>query len=196
MGEPKTTKPPSGKGSTTLRLAKGVASVGGIGFLPGGPGTYASMLYAVVWWGFGLGVAYNLELSFLNATFAPIFREALLVSGTLIWMLLLVGLWSTAKVQPYWGKDPSTVVIDEVLGQAIALFAIPWHPYTVIGALILFRFFDIAKPLGIRRMEKLPGAWGVMLDDVLAGIYANIVLQILWHSGLLGQLTGIRILVP
>ena len=58
------------------------------------------------------------------------------------------------------------------------------HIFTFIAAFILFRFFDIAKPLGIRQLENIKGGWGVMLDDVLAGVYANIVLQILVASGL------------
>ena len=75
-------------------------------------------------------------------------------------------------------KDSYRVVIDEVAGMGITLFAIPdtWQ-YVGIG-LVLFRFFDIAKPLFIRKMEKLRGGWGVMLDDVLAGVYANLLLQI------------------
>ncbi|MNU03436.1 Phosphatidylglycerophosphatase A [compost metagenome] len=68
-------------------------------------------------------------------------------------------------------------MIDEVAGMGIALLCVPlkW-PYYLM-ALILFRFFDIAKPFYIRHLEVLPGGWGVMADDVLAGIYANVVLQ-------------------
>ncbi|SFA53410.1 Phosphatidylglycerophosphatase A [Pedobacter suwonensis] len=86
---------------------------------------------------------------------------------------------SADRVEEIWGKDHNRVVIDEVAGMCITLLLIPlkWQ-YTLIG-LILFRFFDILKPFGIRRLEELPGGWGVMADDVLAGIYANIILQLI-----------------
>jgi phosphatidylglycerophosphatase A len=94
-------------------------------------------------------------------------------------MLTAAGIWSANEVEPYWGKDSSRVVIDEAAGICISLLFVPVTPVHVLVALLLFRFFDIVKPLFIRRMEKRPGGWGVMLDDVLAGIYSNILLQIL-----------------
>jgi len=73
------------------------------------------------------------------------------------------------------------VVVDEAAGMCITLLFVPVALKYVICGLILFRFFDIVKPLYIKKMEKLPGGWGIMLDDVLAGVYANIILQaILW----------------
>jgi phosphatidylglycerophosphatase A len=78
-----------------------------------------------------------------------------------------------------WGKDSSKVVIDEVAGMLITLLFIPVTVNNLMVGLLLFRFFDIAKPLGIRKMEDLPKGWGVMADDVLAGIYAHIVLLVL-----------------
>lgn len=85
---------------------------------------------------------------------------------------------SADRVEEIWGKDHNRVVIDEVAGMCITLLFVPlkWQ-YTLIG-LVLFRFFDILKPFGIRKLEELPGGWGVMADDVLAGIYANIILQL------------------
>jgi len=79
-------------------------------------------------------------------------------------------------------EDPQHVVIDEVAGQWIALIACPvdWkHP---LVALALFRLFDIFKPPPARQLEDLPGGWGIMLDDVAAGLYALLVLQVLRHS--------------
>lgn len=78
--------------------------------------------------------------------------------------------------EPYWGEDPSRVVVDEMVGVWITLLAAPaGHVWYGLAAFVLFRFFDILKPLGIRRMEKLPGGVGVMMDDVLAGVYGFIV---------------------
>jgi phosphatidylglycerophosphatase A len=92
---------------------------------------------------------------------------------------LALGVYSSGKVEAGWGKDSYRVVIDEVVGMGLTLLFVPvrW-PYLAIG-LLLFRFFDIAKPLYIRKMEQLNGGWGVMMDDVLAGVYANLLLQLI-----------------
>jgi phosphatidylglycerophosphatase A len=79
------------------------------------------------------------------------------------------------------GKDSYRVVIDEVAGMWVSLLFVPITTPTLVAGLVLFRFFDITKPLYIRRMEKLPGGVGVMMDDVLAGVYTNILLQIGLH---------------
>ena len=79
-----------------------------------------------------------------------------------------------------WGKDPKQTVIDEMIGLSIAVLGLPLSWPYLLGAFILFRFFDIAKPLGIRQLEEAPKGWGVMLDDVLAGVYANICLQFIY----------------
>jgi len=90
-----------------------------------------------------------------------------------------MGIISGDVVESVWGKDHQRVVIDEVAGMGVALLIIPLKLEYYIMAFILFRFFDIVKPLYIRRLEALPGGWGVMADDVLAGIYANVVLQLI-----------------
>jgi phosphatidylglycerophosphatase A len=83
-----------------------------------------------------------------------------------------------------WGKDSYRIVIDEVAGMCLTLLFVPVSWQTVTIGLVLFRFFDIAKPFYIRKMEKLNGGWGVMMDDMLAGLYSNIILQIIVISGL------------
>ncbi len=94
-------------------------------------------------------------------------------------LLMAAGVWSSGRMERKWGKDNYRIVIDEVVGMCCTLLFIPvrW-PYVLTG-LVLFRFFDIAKPLYIRRMEELKGGWGVMMDDVLAGVYSNLILQVL-----------------
>jgi phosphatidylglycerophosphatase A len=87
-------------------------------------------------------------------------------------------------VEKNWGKDNQKVVIDEVAGMCISLLLVPLSVPYVAAGLILFRFFDITKPLYIRKAEHLPGGWGVMLDDVLAGIYTNLLLQLVYRSKL------------
>ena len=134
----------------------------GIGYTPKGGGTVAAVACCIAWYFAGAG---GNESAFLEVS----------VTG----LILAIGIWSAGKVENKWGKDSSKVVIDEVAGMCLTLLFIPvrWQ-YVLIG-LVLFRFFDIVKPLYIRRMEKLNGGWGVMMDDVLAGIYSNIVLQLI-----------------
>jgi phosphatidylglycerophosphatase A len=83
-------------------------------------------------------------------------------------LVTITGIWSAAKVEPAWGKDSSRVVIDEAAGMCVSLLLIPAELKYIIAGLVLFRFFDIAKPLLIRKTELLPGGWGVMMDDLLA----------------------------
>lgn len=137
----------------------------GIGYIGKGAGTIAAVACSVCWY-----------LAYRNG-YQPI--PSLIVTL----LITLLGIWSSNVVSKIWGKDPARVVIDEVAGMCISLLFVPVTIKYVIAALILFRFFDIAKPLFIRKLEKLPGGWGIMLDDVLAGIYANILLQIvLWFK--------------
>ncbi len=100
------------------------------------------------------------------------------------WLLLLLtavitftGIYTGNQVEPEWGKDSYRVVIDEVAGMLVTMLFVPQSLYLLVAGFILFRFFDILKPLFIRKMESLPGGTGVMMDDILAGIYANLLLQ-------------------
>ena len=132
----------------------------GIGYIRKGGGTAAAAVCCIVWY-----FAWKGETGYF---WLP-------VAVTLA--LLTLGTWSADKVEAGWGKDSYRVVIDEVVGMCITLLFVPVRWSYVITGLALFRFFDIAKPLYIRKMEQLDGGWGVMMDDVLAGIYANLILQ-------------------
>ncbi len=96
----------------------------------------------------------------------------------LIILFFFLGVHSSNQLEKNWGKDPSKVVIDEVVGMWIAMLMIPSGWIYTMAAFVLFRLFDIYKPFFIRRMEKLKGGWGIMMDDVLAGIYANVIIQL------------------
>ena len=109
------------------------------------------------------------------------------VLATLIWAALAYGLGIT-QLQPYWGEDPSRVVIDEMAGVWIPLSLLT--PFTAQGevkdawwwalvALVLFRFFDMVKPLGIKKLDNRQGAFYVMADDLLGGLYAAVSLIII-----------------
>jgi phosphatidylglycerophosphatase A len=107
----------------------------------------------------------------LWATFQFVVLEAIVL--LLIVLFTALGIWATAKLTPFWGDDPSRVVVDEMVGVWIALLmAVEWK--TAIAALLLFRLFDIVKPLGIRSIDRRQGAFWVMADDIVAGIYAAV----------------------
>lgn len=138
-----------------------IASIFGIGYIRKGGGTVAAAFAVLIWWllfsKIGADIAIEIGITFL---------------------VTALGVWAGNKVEPEWGKDSYRVVIDEVAGMFISVLFVPIDWRWLLAGFILFRFFDIAKPLYVRRMEVFKGGWGVMLDDVLAGIYANIVLQV------------------
>ena len=138
----------------------------GAGYWPWGPGTAGAVLASIIW----AGLSQVLPLFQLSVTMI-----------SLIVLFTILGTWATSKLTPFWGNDPSRVVIDEMVGVWIPLLmASNW--WQALTALLLFRFFDIIKPLGIRSLDQRKGAFWVMADDLLAGIYAAIVLHliILW----------------
>jgi phosphatidylglycerophosphatase A len=143
----------------------------GVGYLHPGPGTHASVITALFWW-------------VLTTRLAP--TQHLPVLAVLALVVTLVGIPAAGIVERESGrKDPQQVVIDEVAGQMIAMLSFPYFvPITwkyLLASLILFRAFDIVKPPPMRQLEKLPGGWGIMLDDVAAGLLALVSLQLLIH---------------
>ncbi|RZK30159.1 MAG: phosphatidylglycerophosphatase A [Hymenobacter sp.] len=142
-------------------MYKQLASVLGIGYVKGG-GTVAAVVTCLV--------LYLARAS--EPTVLP-WPASLLTVG-----LLALGTLAAERVEPHWGKDSSRVVIDEVAGMWVTLLLVPTTGPRLLVGLVLFRFFDIVKPLFIRNMEQLPGGVGVMMDDVLAGVYANLLLQV------------------
>jgi phosphatidylglycerophosphatase A len=149
-----------------MQFHKLISTCLGIGYIGKGAGTVAAIATCIAWYFAWAGGYPHLYLS-LIITIA----------------LTFLGVWSSGIVEKIWGKDPSKVVIDEAAGMCISLLFLPVNLKYVIAALILFRFFDIVKPLLIKKMEQFPGGWGIMLDDVLAGIYANVLLQfVVWFK--------------
>jgi phosphatidylglycerophosphatase A len=135
----------------------------GSGFCPWGPGTAGAILATLVWGGGSM-----------------LLTPTMLFSCTLMSIIAftILGTWATSRLQPYWGDDPSRVVIDEMVGVWIPLLiASSWKQ--ALLALLLFRFFDIVKPLGIRALDRRKGAFWVMADDILAGIYSAGLLYII-----------------
>lgn len=97
----------------------------------------------------------------------------------IIIVITLIGIYVGDQVEPFWGKDSYRVVIDEVAGMLVTMLFVAHSSWLLLTGFVLFRFFDMVKPLFIRRLEKLPGGTGVMMDDILAGIYSNILVQII-----------------
>lgn len=139
-----------------------IASGFGSGFSPFAPGTAGALVAVAIW-----------TVLFYTIPFTTL----LIVTSLLVVLFTAAGVWSADVLEPEWGKDPSRVVVDEMVGVWIALLAVPennvWY---ILFAFLLFRFFDIFKPLGIRKMEQLDGGIGVMADDILAGVYSFVLL--------------------
>ena len=144
-------------------LHKAIATVLGLGYAPKGPGTFGT-LGGVIF----LGILLHFDIPF-----------SLLALAITILITFILGVISTNHLIPDWGEDPQRVVMDEFVGYLITMILVPLSWTNILLGFILFRFFDILKPLGIRAIDtKVKGGMGVMLDDVLAGIYALIVMHI------------------
>ena len=144
-----------------------VATFFGIGHLPLGPGTWASAVTVLLWW---------LAARAMNPQW--LLPAAALISAA----VALIGIPASTVVARESGrKDPGFVVIDEVAGQMIALIGAPLNWKYLLAGFILFRSFDIVKPFPLRRLEKLPGGTGIMMDDVGAGLYALVLLHAWQH---------------
>ena len=138
----------------------------GTGFIPGAPGTAGAFFALAIWY-----VVYL----FTGAT-ATLFWITL----ALVVVTTLVGAWTSKVMERYWGEDPRSVVIDEFVGTWIPLLvaATPERWETALLGLLgfgMFRLIDIVKSPLCRRMERVGNGWGVMLDDVVAGLYALLI---------------------
>ena len=145
-----------------------IATGFGSGYSPFAPGTAGSLVGCLLLWGLQV---------FLPEQFSGGWQQAhnlLILTG----LFFLLGVWASQKMEAEWGHDAQKIVADEIAGVWVAMIAVPVTLLNLALAFALFRLFDIWKPLGIRRMEKLPGGWGVMGDDLLAGIYAGVCLHL------------------
>ena len=155
--------------TTRTLWAWAVATFFGAGFLKPGPGTYGSTATVLLW----LAAASLLHHNTRHLLIATLIALALSIA---------FGIPAATRVaRESQRKDPGFVVIDEVAGQLVTLIALtPDWPHALL-ALLLFRFFDILKPPPIRRLEALPEGTGIVVDDLGAGIYALIVVQLIAH---------------
>lgn len=190
------------------RLALLIATGFGLGYLPKAPGTWGSLLGVLMAWALW---AENIPSPFAHPEGISFGRlhvwPASMANLVLLVGLAVAGVVSAARAASYFGKsDPQPVVVDEISGQLVALLSgglvLSWTSDAIgldsprllvltspnwkylLAGLILFRVFDIWKPWPVRQAEKLPGGWGIMADDWVAGIYAALCLWGLRSLGL------------
>lgn len=153
-------------GSLAHRAARVLATWFGCGLSPIAPGTVGTLAALPLW------------LLLREGGPWVVFAAAVAVT--------LVGVWSAGVVARADAlKDPQIVVIDEVAGVLFALAGAPQSAAGILGAVVLFRIFDMTKPFPARRAENLPGGWGIVVDDVVAGLQAALVLRGLEQLGVL-----------
>jgi len=141
------------------RVAMAIATVAGAGRSPIIPGT--------------AGTLATLPLAIAAGLWLPVWGYALLTLAVAV-----VGTWAADVAAPRLGaKDPGAVVVDEAAGLLVTLLGVPITWVSVAGAFFLFRIMDILKPAPARRAESLPGGWGIMADDLIAGVYASLALR-------------------
>jgi len=134
-----------------------IASGAGAGYSPVAPGTAGSLVAAVGLW---------------LIPFSSVGLWAALAA------VVVAGIWASHHVEAVLGrKDPGVIVIDEVAGMMVAVLLLPRTPGVLLCAFLLFRFFDIWKPFPAREAEALRGGFGVMLDDLIAGVYALVLIM-------------------
>jgi phosphatidylglycerophosphatase A len=145
----------------TARLSLAVATACGVGYVPFAPGTFGSLAGLVLFAG-------------VRATGQPAIEIASIVA------VFLVGTWAATAAETHFGGiDPGPVVIDEVLGMLVTLALSPVSATGALAGFVLFRIFDVVKPPPCNRLERLPGGWGVMCDDLMAAIYAHVCVRLL-----------------
>ena len=145
----------------TLRRRVGVfiATCAYVGYMPVAPGTWGSAI--------GVAIYYLVRRQ----------GSAAIELGTIA-VLLAVGLWAATEAEHHFGGiDPRPVVIDEVVGMLITLALVPVNTFGVVVGFLIFRVLDVVKPWPARRLEHLPGGFGVVLDDVMAGVYGNVIMM-------------------
>ncbi len=134
------------------------------GFLPNAPGTWGSL--------------FALFPIYFVGVYTPWYGMALLTA-----LCSFLTVWVSEECERVWGGDPSPLVMDEFAGQGMTFIAISftgilnYDLLLLLGGFIFFRFFDIQKPFGVDKLQQLPGGWGILVDDLLAGFYAFLSLR-------------------
>ncbi len=156
----------------TRRLALAIATAAGAGYAPFASGTVGSLVGLILWF--------------------PL-RGSSAAQAAAIIALFLLGVWSGSAAERHFGRtDPPQVVVDEVVGMLITLLLNPVGWAGALAAFLMFRVADIIKPYPADRLERLHGGLGVMADDAMAAVYANLVLRACLWLWYLWQASGAR----
>jgi phosphatidylglycerophosphatase A len=154
----------------------------GVGYIPGAPGTYGSIIGVAIYLGSWQVIS---RLSDRITAHDPKFwaynAAVYAAIAVLITALGLIGIWASNRTIPIFGtEDPHQAVVDEVIGQIITFLFIPFTTYwpLIFAGFVLFRLFDIWKPYPIDALQALPGGLGICADDIVAGVYAGVCLTI------------------
>ena len=141
-------------------ILKNIATLGPVGYMPVAPGTWGTLVAAIA-------------VYFIHVT-EPVFLAITIA-------ITAIGIWAADSAERTIGgkKDPGCIVIDEVAGYFVSVAYLPRTWGYLVAAFFLFRIFDIVKPPPCHGLQRLRGGWGVMMDDIVAGIYANTVIR-LW----------------
>lgn len=161
------------------------------GYLPVAPGTWGSavavLIYAGIWW-------------LLRGIAAPTWLIEVLTLVGIAGSSWLSGLWGEWAIERFGRKDPRQFVLDEFAGQWVALLWLPmvaadglWQFAWVVGVqFVLFRILDVVKPPPARQLEHLPAGWGVLCDDLMSGVYALVIGQLIWRVSPAAEWLGLQ----
>jgi len=141
-------------------ISKTVATFFGVGYLPLAPGTWASMIIVVL---------YKLCLHKLSWPLYLLILFFFFLAGTFA---------STNYSSELNDKDPRKIVVDEAVGQMLVLFRMKEGWLLLLASFLIFRFFDVVKIYPIKKAEALPQGWGIMMDDIIAAVYAGIIVHL------------------
>jgi len=141
-------------------IAKFIATFFYVGLIPIGPGTFGTLAAIPL---------------FYVLSFTPLYLYLVITL-----LIILISVWASSIAEEIFDKtDPGQVVADEVCGFLVTMILVPVTISNIFLGFLLFRLFDITKPYPARKFEKLPGGWGIVMDDVMAGVYSCITLHIL-----------------
>jgi phosphatidylglycerophosphatase A len=138
----------------------GLGSVLGTGFIPIAPATFATLLTLLLVW---------------------VLPKSFAVYGAALVVLFFLGVGLATRLETRWGHDARRITIDELVGTLVTFLLVPFGLVPALAGFLLFRFFDIIKLPFVRWFERLPRGWGIVMDDVLAGVCANVVMQVLFR---------------
>ena len=141
-------------------LQVAVGSVLFTGFIPIAPATFGTLAALALVWAL---------------------PKSVIIYGAALAVLFSLGVWLATVLERRWGADARQITIDELVGTLVSFFLVPFGLIPAIAGFVLFRFFDIIKLPFVRWFERLPGGWGIVMDDVMAGVCTNVVLQVLFR---------------